>query len=88
MKYESSEKSNKEDDISVAPADQAVDALERLPTQLREEILKQYELPTNKVSILTIFRYATPLEFAMQVIGILMAIAAGIVVPRCRWVDA
>jgi hypothetical protein len=79
MKDEKSEKSNKEDEISIAPADQAVDtALERLPTQFREEILKQYELPTNKVSILTIFRYATPLEFAMQVTGILMAIAAGI----------
>jgi hypothetical protein len=63
----------------VAPADQPLDTvLERLPTQFREEILKQYDMPKIKVSILDIFRYATPLEYAMQVLGIFMAILAGI----------
>lgn len=63
----------------VAPADKPLDTvLDRLPTQFREEILKQYDLPETNVSILDIFRYATPLEYAMQVLGILMAILAGI----------
>lgn len=67
-----------QDAISVAPADQPLDtALDRLPTQFREEILKQYDLPSTKVSIFTIYKYGTPLEYAMQFLGILMAIAAG-----------
>ena len=73
---------NKEDGVrwgnSVAPADQPFDTvLDRLPTQFREEILKQYDLPATKVSLFTIFKYGTPLEYAMQFLGILMAIAAG-----------
>lgn len=73
---------NKEDSvegaISVAPADQPLDtALDRLPAQFREEILRQYDLPSVKVSIFTIYKYGTPLEYAMQFLGILMAIAAG-----------
>jgi len=64
---------------TVAPADQTMDTiLQRLPTQYREEIMKQYDLPQDKVSILTILRYATPLEFGMQIVGSLMAIAGGI----------
>lgn len=64
---------------SLAPEDQPLDTiLQRLPSHYREEILKQYDLPDVKVSILTILRYATPLEFAMQVVGLIMAIAAGI----------
>lgn len=62
----------------VAQSDQPLEhVLQRLPSQYREEILKQYDLPVAKVSILTIFRYGTPLEYALQVIGILFAIAAG-----------
>jgi hypothetical protein len=78
-----SEKSipSKQEDVIesfVAPADQTLDhALDRLPTQYREEILKQYDLPQTKVSFLTVFRYATPLEYAMQVIGLIAAIGAG-----------
>ena len=73
---------NMEDSVgsanSVAPADQPLDTvLDRLPTQFKEEILRQYDLPTTKVSIFTIFKYATPLEYAMQFLGIIMAIAAG-----------
>ena len=63
---------------SVAPADQPLNTvLERLPTQFRQEILKQYDLPNVKVSIFTIFKYGTPMEYALQFLGILMAIAAG-----------
>jgi len=59
-------------------ADQPLEnILQRLPTDYREEILKQYDLPVVKVSILTIFRYGTPLEYAMEIVGILFAIAAG-----------
>ena len=62
----------------VAAADQPLEqVLQRLPTQYREEILKQYDLPDVKVSILTIFRYGTPVEYVMQVVGILFAITAG-----------
>jgi hypothetical protein len=61
-----------------ASTDQTPDrALEKLPTRYRDEILKQYDLPQTKVSFFTVFRYATPLEYAMQVIGIIAAIAAG-----------
>lgn len=65
-------------DVAVAPADQTMDnILERLPSQYRKELLKQYELPETKVSIITCLRYATPLEFGMQIVGAFMAIAAG-----------
>jgi len=64
---------------TVAPADQTMETiLKRLPTQYREELMKQYDLPQDKVSILTVLRYATPLEFGMQIVGALMAIAGGI----------
>ena len=71
--------SNKAETVnSVAPSDQPLaTVLERLPTQFRQEILKQYDLPDIKVSIFTIFKYGTPLEYAIQFLGILMAIAAG-----------
>jgi hypothetical protein len=63
-------------------ADQPLEnVLQRLPTNYREEILKQYDLPVVKVSILTIFRYGTPLEYAMEIVGILFAIAAGTLPP-------
>jgi len=69
----------KSDESSVAGADQPLEhVLQRLPTNYREEILKQYDLPEVKVSILTIFRYGTPLEYAMEIVGLLFAIAAGI----------
>ena len=67
-----------EESASLAAVDQPLEKhLERLPTQYRTEILKQYEMPETKVSILTIFRYATPVEVVMQVVGILFAFAAG-----------
>lgn len=66
------------DGTTVAPEDQPLDTiLQRLPSHYRKEILKQYDLPQVKVSIFTILRYATPLEVVMQVVGLIMAIAAG-----------
>ena len=50
---------------------------EPLPTQIPKEIVKQYELPNSKVSFLTIFRYATPFELFLQVVGTICAIVAG-----------
>lgn len=64
---------------SVGPPDQTLDkVLERLPSQFRKEIVKQYKLPTSDISIFTIFRYGTLSEYALQILGILMAILAGI----------
>jgi hypothetical protein len=73
------EKSIASSGTQVAPADQPLEAiLERLPSHYRKEILKQYDLPKTKVSIMTILGYATPLEFGLQILGLLCAIAAGI----------
>ena len=63
--------------VSHLPINHSIPVLDWLPTQFREEILKQYDLPNTKVSIFTIFKYGTPLEYAMQFLGILMAITAG-----------
>lgn len=61
-----------------ADADETLDTLiERLPTQFRDEILKQYDLPQDKYSLFTIFKWATPLEVVMQIFGLIMAIGAG-----------
>lgn len=66
-------------EAKIAPADQPLETiLQRLPSHFRKEILKQYELPETKVSIMTILRYATPLEVAMQILGLICAITAGI----------
>jgi hypothetical protein len=51
--------------------------LERLPSTYRKEILKQYDVPTVDISIFDILRYGTRLDFVMQVIGTICAIAAG-----------
>lgn len=65
---------------NVAAVDQSLDdILRRIPTQQRKELEKQYELPEIKVSIFTILRYATYFEFGLQLVGLLMAIVAGII---------
>lgn len=63
----------------VASADQPLETmLQRLPSHYRKEIMKQYDLPETKVGLMTILRYATPVEVGMQILGLLCAIAAGI----------
>jgi len=46
-------------------------------SQYREAIFEQYKLPDVSVSILTVLRYATPLESGIQFVGSIMAVAAG-----------
>jgi len=53
------------------------DVVDRLPTQFREEILRQYDLPQDSYSLFEIFKWATPIEVVMQIFGLLMAIGAG-----------
>lgn len=72
-----------------ADADETLEAvIERLPTQFRAEILRQYDMPKTKYGYLTIFRWATPLEVAMQIFGLLMAIGAGTCPPIPFYVTA
>jgi len=56
--------------------------LDKLPDKHREEILKQYELPNVKVNFFTILGYGTPLDFALQILGSVMSVAAGILSSR------
>jgi len=51
--------------------------IDRLPTQFREQIMRQYDLPQETYSLFEIFKWATPIEVAMQIFGLLMAIGAG-----------
>ena len=57
------------------------DGLDRLPEKYREEILKQYDLPDVKVNLFTILEYGTSLDLALQVVGSIMSVAAGISPP-------
>jgi len=68
--------------VLVIPAPDAADAMlgdviDRLPSQFREEILRQYDLPQESYSLFEIFKWATPVEVVMQIFGLLMAIGAG-----------
>jgi len=82
LKEEKSAGRSSTTNAGVADSDQPLEhILQRLPSEYRQEILKQYDLPVVKVSIMTIFRYGTPLEYAMQIIGLLFAIAAGKFLP-------
>ena len=51
--------------------------LEGLPEKYREEILKQYELPETKASLVSILKYATWVEVMFMVVGTLMSIGSG-----------
>ena len=46
-------------------------------TAYLEVAAKQYELPQVSVSLITVLRYATPWETGIQLVGSIMAIAAG-----------
>src|SRR5579862_9376274 len=66
-------KSESSEASSIAAVDRPLEEiLQRLPTQQREQLQKQYELPEVKVGIITILRYATPLEMALQILGLIM----------------
>lgn len=48
-----------------------------LPEKYRDEILRQYDIPETKVSLLAVLRHATLFEKLLMIIGTLMAIASG-----------
>lgn len=56
--------------------------LASLPEQYREEILRQYDLPTCKATLLTILGYATWVEVLLMIAGTLLSICAGIYYPN------
>ena len=51
--------------------------LEGLPEKYREEILKQYDLPETKASLISILKHATGIEILLMIVGTLMSIASG-----------
>jgi len=51
--------------------------LASLPERFRAEILRQYEIPEIKVSLLAVLRYATLFEDLLMVIGLLLSIGSG-----------
>jgi len=59
-------------------AEDAFDAkLASLPERFRAEILRQYEIPETKVSLLAVLRYATLFEDILMVIGFILSVGAG-----------
>jgi len=52
-------------------------AIDNLPEQYREEILRQYDLPKVKVNLFTLLGYGTWGEFALQILGSVMSVGAG-----------
>lgn len=51
--------------------------LASLPQQHREEILRQYELPICKASLLSLLGFARWVEVIMMIVGSIFSIAAG-----------
>lgn len=51
--------------------------LANLPERHREEILRQYDLPTSQATILTMLGFATWVEVLLMVVGTILSIGAG-----------
>jgi len=51
--------------------------LAHLPETYKEEILRQYDIPQIKSTMLDVLRWATPFEVALMALGGIMAIVAG-----------
>ena len=51
--------------------------LTTLPEQYREEVLRQYDLPESKATLLSILGLATWFEIFLMVTGTFLSIAAG-----------
>lgn len=49
-----------------------------LPQQYREEILRQYDLPISKVTLLSMLGFATWAEVILMIVGSIFSIGAGI----------
>ena len=63
------------------------DQLDQLPEKYRDEILKQYDLPDVKVNLFTILGYGTSLDMALQIVGSIMAVGAGLPPLRLWHID-
>jgi hypothetical protein len=48
-----------------------------LPEKYREEILRQYDIPETKVSLLAVLQHATLFEKLLMIVGTFMSIASG-----------
>jgi hypothetical protein len=69
---------NATDDSKSKAADEEFEAkLASLPEQYREAILRQYDIPDTKMSLLGVLRYATPFEILLMIVGAILSIAAG-----------
>jgi hypothetical protein len=69
---------NATDDSKSKAADDEFEAkLASLPEQYRTAILRQYDIPETKTSLLGVLRYATPFEVLLMILGTFLAIAAG-----------
>jgi hypothetical protein len=68
------------DKSSVVASDDKED-LDQLPEKYRDQLLKQYELPDVKVNLFTILGYGTRLDLALQIVGSIMSVGAGIPLP-------
>lgn len=55
-----------------------------LPEMYRDEILRQYDIPQTKVSLLAVLRHATLFEKLLMIVGTIMAIASGLFSPSQR----
>jgi hypothetical protein len=51
--------------------------LATLPEEYREEVLRQYDLPASKATVLSILSFATWLEIFLMVAGTILSIGAG-----------
>ena len=51
--------------------------LASLPQQCREEILRQYDLPTFKVTLFSMLGFATWVEVILMIVGSMLSIGAG-----------
>ena len=56
--------------------------LATLPEEYRDEVLRQYDLPESKATILSIFAFATWMEILLMVAGTIFSIGAGVFLKR------
>ena len=54
--------------------------LATLPEEYRDEVLRQYDLPESKATILSILAFATWVEILLMVTGTILSIGAGVFV--------
>jgi ATP-binding cassette, subfamily B (MDR/TAP), member 1 len=55
--------------------------LSKLPERYKDEILKQYDLPEAKATLVSVMQYATWKEVLLMVVGTFMSMASGAALP-------